>query len=169
MKREDEMVILGAVSAPFGVKGWVKVNSHAEPKENILNYSPWYLFRNGQWQVCELLASQGRANDLIVHLANCEDRDQALELVGCEIAVARSQLPGLKPGEYYWTDLEGLRVENLEGVDLGRIAYLFETGANDVIVTLGDRERLIPYLMGQVIKEIDLEAGLMRVDWDADF
>ena len=91
------------------------------------------------------------------------------ELIDVDIAVRREQLPKLKPGEYYWSDLEGLRVENLEGIDLGVVSHLFETGANDVLVVKGDRERLIPYTVGLAVKEVDLQAGRILVDWDADF
>ena len=73
------------------------------------------------------------------------------------------------PGEYYWADLVGLRVETVDGVELGRIEQLFETGSNDVIVVQGDRERLVPYIWEQVVREVDLEAGVMRVDWDPEF
>jgi len=85
------------------------------------------------------------------------------------MAVDRERLPETQAGEVYWTDLEGLRVETVDGRELGRISHLFETGANDVMVVVGERERLIPYLPGEVIKETDLEGGVMRVDWDPEF
>jgi len=103
-------------------------------------------------------------------LAGCDDRDAAEALVGAQIRVPRSALPETsQPGEHYWADLIGLRVETLEGAVLGRVDHLFETGSNDVIVVHGDRERLIPYIWGQVVHRVDLDAGLMRVDWDPDF
>jgi 16S rRNA processing protein RimM len=114
----------------------------------------------------------GRAHGkiLVARLEGCDDRDAAEALVGYEIQVPRSRLPDdLAPGEYYWADLVGLRVETLGGVELGRIARLFETGANDVIVVEGKRERLLPYVWQQVVREVDLGAGVMRVDWDPDF
>jgi 16S rRNA processing protein RimM len=105
----------------------------------------------------------------VAQLRNFDERDQATRLLGCEIAVSRDQLPELSTGEYYWTDLQGLRVENLDGVELGRISHLFETGANDVIVVQGEREHLIPYTWGIAVRKVDLAAGLMIVDWDPDF
>ena len=97
------------------------------------------------------------------------DRDAAQALYGAELWVARSQLPKAKPGEYYWADLEGLAVRNREGVGFGTVSHLFETPGNPVMVVAGERERLIPFLIGQYVDSVDLEAGLIMVDWDADF
>jgi len=83
--------------------------------------------------------------------------------------VPRSALPAAGEDEYYWSDLEGLRVETLEGVDLGTVDHLIETGANDVLIVRGDRERLIPFLRPSVVREIDLVAARIRVAWDPDF
>jgi len=105
----------------------------------------------------------------VVRLAGCADRDQAQLLIGCEIGIRRDQLPTLQPGEYFWNDLIGLQVLNLEGEDFGQVDHLLETGANDVLVVKGERERLIPFVMKQVIVEIDLEQGRIRVDWDKDY
>jgi 16S rRNA processing protein RimM len=78
-------------------------------------------------------------------------------------------LPKPKPGEYYWVDLEGLEVSNLEGIALGRVSHLFDTGSNQVMVVQGERERLIPFLEGDFVKHVDFEAGRIEVDWDAEF
>ena len=97
------------------------------------------------------------------------DRDAADALRGTEVWVARSTLPPPAPGEYYWVDLEGLRVVNLEGVSFGTVSHLFSTGANDVLVAQGDRERMIPFVEPDFIKSVDFDAGVVTVDWDADF
>jgi len=83
--------------------------------------------------------------------------------------VSRSQLPPPKPGEYYWVDLEGLAVQTVEGVVLGTVSHLFDTGANPVIVISGERERLVPFVTDQYVKSVDFDAGLIVVDWDPDF
>ncbi len=166
---DDGMIIMGRISGLFGVKGWVKVFSHTSPRKGILDYRTWYLKRNGGWQAYKLAAGHAQGKGVVARLEGFDDRDQAAALMGTDIAIKREQLPKLNPGEYYWSDLEGLRVENLEGVDLGVVSHLFETGANDVMVVKGDRERLIPYTKGEAVKEVDLEAGLILVDWDPDF
>ena len=160
---------MGRVSGLFGVRGWIKVYSHTSPKEGILSYSPWYIRHGEVWEARKLLAGHRQGKGVVAHLVGCDDRDQAAQLQGCDIAVRREQLPDLSAGEYYWTDLQGLRVVNLQGVELGRVSHLFETGANDVLVVEGERERLIPYTWGEAVRSVDLEAGLMVVDWDPDF
>ncbi len=163
------MVVLGRIAGVFGVKGWVKVYSHTDPLENILGYSPWLLREASGWREYRLAEGKRHGKGLVARLEGFEDRDQASRLNGCDICVPRDRLPTLDDGDYYWSDLEGLRVQTLEGVDLGTVSHLFDTGANDVLVVKGDKERLLPYDWGQVVKRVDLEAGLIQVDWDPDF
>ncbi len=103
-----------------------------------------------------------------MHLEGIEDREQAATRVGCDIAVLREDLPDAEDGTYYWADLEGLRVVNRDGAELGKVAYLMETGANDVLVTAGERERLIPFVAGEVILDVDFAKGVITVDWEWD-
>jgi len=164
-----EMVVLGRVSGVYGVKGWVRVFSHTSPRSNILTYSGWYLRQAGNWVKHEVRSGRIHGKGVVVQLKGCDDRDQAATLLQAEIAIPREQLPELQPDEFYWADLEGLKVQTMDGVDLGVVDHLFETGANDVVVVKGERERLIPYLWQDVIQSVDLEAGLMTVDWDPEF
>ena len=106
---------------------------------------------------------------VVARLADCIDRDQAQALTGREIGIARDELPAAQPGEYYWHDLQGLSVVTLAGEPLGTVDHLLETGANDVLVVEGERERLIPFVMDQVIVRVDLDKGEIQVDWDKDF
>jgi 16S rRNA processing protein RimM len=166
-----QRVVLGRVAGLFGVKGWVKVYSETDPPANILDYSPWYLNLAGHWQAFELQQGQIHGKGIIARLAKCTNRDEASPLVGANIAVDRDQLPDLANDEYYWSDLIGLDVQTPAGETLGKVDHLLETGANDVLVVKGNdgQETLIPYIKGQVIKEIDLEAGCIRVEWDLDY
>lgn len=161
------MLVLGHVAGLYGVCGWVKVFSETDPRENILRYAPWYL---GEARTPHTVAEGRRqGKGIVARLEGCEDRDQAAALVGQEIAVRRDQLPPPGEDELYWADLEGLAVETLDGLHLGEIERLFATSANDVIVVKGERERLIPFLWGDVVRDIDFEQEVMRVDWDPDF
>ena len=164
------LVTLGRVSGLYGVRGWVKIHSDTDPRDNIVGYSPWYLDRGKGWELCELDEGRAHGKGVVARLAGCEDRDAAAEWIGATIAVRRDQLDDrLDEGEFYWTDLEGLEVVTTEGVVLGRLDHLFETGANDVMVVKGERERLLPYLWEQVVKEVSLEDRRMVVDWDPEF
>lgn len=160
----------GEVSGVFGVKGLVKVFSFTEPRENILRYSPWILQKNNQTREIKVTGGQRQGNTVVAELDGITDRDAALALMGWKILICKQQLPKPKPGEYYWADLVGLTVKTQEGILLGVVDHLLETGANDVLVVVdGDVERLIPFLQQHTVLNIDLDAGLMVVDWDPDF
>jgi 16S rRNA processing protein RimM len=158
------------VSGVFGVKGWVKVYSFTDPRENILQYSPWFLQKNNQLREIKLLAGRRQGSLVVAELERVGDRDLAAELIGADILIRKQQLPKARDGEYYWADLIGLEVRNQEGCKLGKVDHLLETGANDVLVVVdGELERLIPFLQKSTILKIDLDDGLIIVDWDPDF
>ena len=167
---EQRFVTLGRISGAHGIQGWVRLHSDTSPRENIVGYSPWYLVRAGQREQWTVEAGRRQGKAVVAKLVGCDDRDTAEDLVGAVIMIPRSQLPATTaPGEFYWADLIGLEVRTIDGVELGRIEQLFETGANDVIVVQGERERLLPYVWEQVVRDVDLEAGVMLVDWDPEF
>lgn len=162
-------VALGRINGHFGVKGWVKVYSHTQPKEQIVKYSPWLLKQGGEWRSIRVLEGKAHSKTVIARLDGIDSRELAESLIGAEIAINRDQMQPAAEGEYYWLDLIGLQVENLAGEELGEVRNLMETGANDVLVVRGERERLIPFVQGQFIKEVDLDNGKIRVDWDPEF
>lgn len=178
--KDNDLIVIGKIASPYGIKGWVKVNSFTESLDNILHYQPWYLRQNNGLKRVNVTEGRIHGKAVVVHIESVDDRDSAELLKGCEIAVQREQLPAAQPGEYYWIDLIGLQVINLQGVGLGRVDHLLETGANDVLVLKdtnkeppdkekGDSERLIPFVRGEIVKEVDLENGKIHVDWDEDF
>ncbi len=169
MTVDCEHVIVGRISGIFGVKGWVKVFSYTQPRENILNFSPWMLQQGGQWQRINFTAGRRHGAGVIAHLEGYDDRDDARKLITADIAICRNQLVEAKPGEYYWVDLIGLKVMNLQEVELGVVDHLLETGANDVLVVQGAGEILIPYVRDDVVTDIDLKKGVITVDWDAAY
>jgi len=166
-RAQSGLLVVGRISGLYGVRGWVKVFSETEPRDNVLTYNPWYL--GAERKPRGLAEGRPHGKGLVARLAGCEDRDQAVALVGLEIRIRRDQLPRLGADEVYWVDLVGLSVETLEGRPLGRVERVFATAANDVLVVNGDRERLLPFLWDRVIKDVDLGLGRMRVDWDPEF
>ena len=167
---QNDLINAGYIAGVFGVKGWVKVFSHTDPRENILRYSPWLIEKNHQRTELKVLAGRRHGNNVVAELDSISDRDTALALTGAQIYIHKQQLPKPADGEYYWADLIGLRVENVEGVALGVVDHLLETGANDVLVVIeGETQRLIPFLLQHTVKQIDLENRSMQVDWDPDF
>jgi len=161
-------VVLGRITGLFGVKGWVKVYSYTDPREAVLNYRRWLLSERDGWREATVAEGQRHGKTIIARIDGCVDRDEATELIGTEIAVPREELPETQTGQFYWSDLEGLRVVHRDGTELGRVAYLLETGANDVMVVHGDKERLIPFAMDEVILGVDLADGRIDVDWEWD-
>ena len=143
--------------------------SFTDPRENILNYSPWLIKKGSETRSVNVLDGQLQGKTLVAQLDGIDDRDQAAALMGWSIFISHSQLPNAAAGEYYWSDLIGLKVETVQGIQLGVVENMLETGANDVIVVQGERERAIPFLQGRTVIEIDLDAGRMVVDWDPEF
>jgi 16S rRNA processing protein RimM len=160
---------VGKISGVFGIKGWVKVFSFTDNRENILKYSPWLLKKAGETKTIKVIGGNLQGKAVVAQLDGIHDRDQAESLMGWDIFILPEQLPKAARDEYYWSDLIGLKVENTDGVEFGVITGLLETGANDVIIVQGEQERCIPFLQGKTVVSIDLNAGKMVVDWDADF
>ncbi len=165
----DTKVSIGHFAGCFGVKGWVKVFSYTEPKENILAYSPWILIEQGKFIEFKVIEGSRHGKTLVAHLDGIESREDAAKYTGQELYINRGQLPEIEQDEYYWADLIGLTVLTVNNINLGRIDSLIETGANDVLVVKGDQERLIPFLQKDVVRSVDLEGGKIHVSWDPDF
>ncbi len=142
--------------------------SYTQPREAILDYDTWYLKRNEHWLPSQLAEGRKHGKAIIAHIDAIDDRDEATGLIGCDIAVSRDALPEVEKDTYYWTDLEGLKVVHRDGTELGTVAYLLETGANDVLVVQGETERLIPFVADKVILDVDLTDGVISVDWEWD-
>ena len=168
--KSERLIELGYVAGVMGVQGWVKVHSYTEPRENILDYPAWNL-GDGSETSEEYLLEAGRTQgkSLVAKLTGVDDRDEATALIRRIIRVKRCQLPELEPGQYYWSDLEGLTVVNTAGGRLGTVTKLIATGANDVLVVQGDGELLIPFVLEQVVKSVELDEGRIVVAWDSDY
>jgi len=166
---DDSPIIMGRIAGPYGVKGWLRVVSYTRQPNKVLEYTPWYLRRNNAWQSSGVVEAKRHGRGLLARLPGCEDRDSAAQLAGTDVGICRGQLPATAADEYYWSDLIGLPVVTLDDTVLGTVDHLIETGANDVLVVKGERERLIPFIQGQVVALVDLDIRVIRVDWDSDF
>ena len=178
MNERATLVNVGRITSVFGVRGWVKVLSHTEPPDNILSYQPWWLKMRHGIKAVEIDDSKPHGQGWVAHIKGVDDRDIASEFTQVDIAVHSDQLPLLSSDEFYWHQLQDLTVISEYGDHtylLGRVKKLIETGANDVLVVQGNgnsmdqRERLIPYLPGQVVKSVDLERSQLTVNWDPEF
>lgn len=167
--KTHKTVTLGRISGVFGVKGWVKVFSYTEPRDNVVQFARWTLRLPDGAREVEVETGRSQGSQVVAKLRGIDDRDEARGLVGADIVVERERLPECAEGEYYWTDLEGLSVHTTTGEVLGLVDHLIATGAHDVLVVHGDRERLIPFVMGRVIQRVDLREGVIVADWPADY
>lgn len=166
----DAEITLGTISGVYGIKGWVKVYSNTDPIDNILNYKTWRLKQKNQELVVKLTAGRKHGKGIVAKFEGYNDRNQAETLIKAEINVLAKELPALPEGEYYWRDLVGLEVINVEGKSYGHIDHMMPTVANDVMVVKdGQQERLIPFIQGIYVLNIDLEGKTLQVDWPEDF
>ena len=174
----SDLVAVGRLTTAYGIKGWVKVQSHTEPTTNIFSYRPWHLTMHRGTRQVDLVQWRAQGKGFVAQIGGVDNRDQAESLCPVTIMVARQLLPALPVDEYYWHQLENCRVVSCfagSDIDLGVVKHLQRTGANDVLVVVGDgasideRERWIPFVMDRFVTQVDLVAQVITVDWDAEF
>lgn len=165
---KDSRVLVGKVSGCFGVKGWLKIFSYCDPRENITTYKSWIV----GGKVFDSVESKRNGKLIVAKLKGVDDKDTAMTLIGQSVEIREDQLEQLRCDQFYWRDLVGLEVTNTKGIAFGKITNLLETGANDVIIIKGERERLVPYITdtnsGKTVIDIDLDKKTMIVEWHED-
>jgi 16S rRNA processing protein RimM len=175
---EGKILVLGRIGKVHGIEGWLKLSSFTSPAENILNYPLLKAEIAQSWTELEIDQSRPQANSLLVHFKGYDTPEVARTLTGLELSVDREELPDLETGEFYWYQLQGMKVVNQQGDLFGQVIQMLETGANDVLVVkpdeadeacVDDRERLIPFLTDSVIEKVDLETGVITVNWETDY
>lgn len=164
----ERPIPLGRICGAFGVRGEIRIESWTDPPVAILRYQPWTLVHRQTSSKLAGVTGRAHGDGVVAGVPGMTDREAAHDLAGAQILVPRSALPPPRAGEYYWVDLEGLRVVNADGVDFGTVDHLFDTGANPVLVVRGQRERLVPFVAPHLLA-VDFAASCITVDWDADF
>lgn len=166
------MIVLGRIVAPYGVQGWLRVKPFGDDPDAWRGMPQWWLgsqAEDGHWQAFGLEQLKPHGAGWVAKLAGIDDRSAAEGLQGWFVAAPRSVLPKTGSGEFYWADLIGLDVINERGESLGKVDTLLETGANDVLVVReNDTKRLLPFV-AQVVREVDLAGGRVRVAWERDW
>jgi 16S rRNA processing protein RimM len=164
----DRVVTLGRIAGSFGVSGWVKVQSYTDPPDNILDYDELQLLRAGQWTQIDVEDGRATGKGVLLKLSGIESPEQAQGYSGAELGVRRSELPPVAPGEYYWSDLEGLEAVTPTGELLGFVDHFRLLPANPLVVIRGEREHLIPFVKERIVA-VDLDARRIVLDWSADW
>lgn len=160
-----ELIPIGRFGAPFGVRGWIKVNSFTHPIENILEYSPWQV----EDQTIAIEDGKVHSQIIIAKLPNCNDRDLAQLYTNKIIAIPRAKLPPAQTNEYYWLDLLNLTVTNVKGEKLGIVEEVIATGANDVLVIKDNNKKTYIPFTKPYIQKVDLDQQEIIVDWELDW
>lgn len=167
MKNDGRYITIAKIGAPFGVRGWLKIQSFTESIENVIHYQPWFISdKNGEMSELNIEQVDFNHGRLLAKIKDINTPEDARQYTGKILSIPKAKLPALNKGEYYWSDLEGLTVVNQVGAILGTVSYLLETGANDVLVVKGDKQIAIPYLPGRVVKNVDLEKQEIQVEWE---
>lgn len=164
--RRDDFVVVGRLAGAYGIKGWVRVASFTDPVDNLARYRPWLIRVRDGWRPIDVEELKPHGGGFVARLTGVASRDEAERLVGSEIAIPASALPEIGPEEFYWKDLLGLDVVTPEGVVLGRVVQMMETGANDVLVVADADgvQTLIPFVAA-VVRDVDVEARRLVADW----
>lgn len=168
----EDIVVMGRLLAPFGVKGWIRLRPFTAAPDTLLEHKTWWLAPangNGAWTEYRVVDAKAHGATIIAVLEGIASREAAHALRGALAGVPRDALPATAPDEHYWSDLVGLDVINRSGRVLGRVAGLLDTGAHPVLrVEGGERERLIP-MVAAYVDAIEAEAGRIVVDWQEDY
>ena len=162
----DNLVVMGQVIAPFGIKGWLRIRSFTDEIDALARYSQWWLELKSGWKTFDLVDSNVGGKGLTALLAQIADRTQAETLRNAPIAVPREALPQLETDEFYWSDLIGFAVVTQSQEKIGVLEGLLETSAADVLVVKGETEQLIP---AALIIEVDMDGKTIRADWGLDY
>ena len=167
-QENNKKLLVGKINGFFGLQGWVKVFSYTSPRTNILNYSPWSIKVDGNFQSIDITNGREQSKTIVAHIKGIDNREDSQKFIGQDIYINKEQLRELTHGEYYWHELIGFDVINKDEEQLGTVDYFVETGANDVLVVKGKKEYWIPYIEPFLVS-IDSKNNKILVDWDKDF
>ncbi|WP_165006479.1 ribosome maturation factor RimM [Neisseria yangbaofengii] len=169
MTDTQQWVAMGYIKGVFGVKGWLKIAANTEYTDSLLDYPQWRLHKDGKIVTVTIEAGKAVGDELQVKFEGIDDRDQAFLLRGYTIEIPRSEFAPTEEDEFYWADLVGMTVVNQEGLTLGTVQNLMETGANDVLVIHGEYgQKLIPFV-SKYIGNVDAGKQTITVDWGLDY
>lgn len=172
----DDLVLVGYVAGAYGLQGWVRIKPYSTDADALLTAKTWWLDKPDFHDV-EMMQAKDHSGDVVARLMGIADRETAEALQGATVQVSRGHFPALADDEFYWVDLIGLAVENLQGEHLGLIADMMDNGAHPILrvavpQTVGSdkpqQEILIPFV-DQFVKTVDQAAKKITVDWGLDY
>jgi 16S rRNA processing protein RimM len=177
----DKRIVLGKVTGYFGVRGWVKLYSYTEPIDNIVRYNSLLIKLKGDWQNITLDEGKAHGKGVVAHFTGYDTRDDVAQLLGAELAINSEFLKPLGKNDFYWHDLIGLQVRNLEGIVFGQVRQIIETAAHDVLLIQPEQQHeqkgtenkpgdiLIPFVLEHYIIKVDINNGFILVEWQPEW
>jgi 16S rRNA processing protein RimM len=171
----DDLVLVGHVSGAYGIHGWIRIRPYSADADALLHAKTWWLDKPALRDV-EMMQAKVHGEDVVAQLMGIADRDAAEALKGATVQVRRSHFPPLADNEFYWVDLIGLAVENLQGESFGKVVDLMDNGAHPILRVQAPadaegekpREWLIPFV-DQFVTAVDRQREKITVDWGLDF
>ena len=164
---QDSKVILGKIVGHFGVRGWLKIFSYTNPREQITKYQEIKIDNDNLKSDFKLEDWKIHGKQILLKIKKFDNRNDVEIFIDNQLIIDRKNLPELTEGQYYWNDLEGMEVQEIDGKKIGKVSHMIETGSNDVMVMENNKD-LIPFIFGEVVKKVDLEKNLIEVDWNWD-
>lgn len=168
------MIVLGRITAPFGVAGWLRVHAFGDDPLAWRAMPQWWLADapeapENEWRALRQIGCKAHGDAILVRFEGVIDRTGAEALTGKFIAAPRDALPKTGKDEFYWVELIGLPVTNVEGESLGVVVDLIDTGVHSVLQLKDEAgvERLLPFT-AQVVKDVKRGLGI-EVEWGKDW
>ncbi|WP_229800224.1 ribosome maturation factor RimM [Vogesella alkaliphila] len=167
--RDDDLAIMGFVRGAFGVRGWIKVHADTQFADSLFDYPVWWIGKENDWKPFTFKDGAVQPKNLVAQLEEVTGREQAEAMRGLKVAVPKAELPPAEEGEYYWSDLIGMDVINAEGLCLGKVVDLMETGANDVLVISGEHGQILIPFVAAYVGDVDTQSKQIKVEWGLDY
>ena len=180
MSSAPDMIVLGRIVGPYGLQGWVRLHPFGDDVAALGKMQQWMLGADpagAEWMPHALRELRPHADGWIVLFAGIGDRNGAEAIDGLYVAAPRSELPKVADNEYYWADLVGLNVVNMQDEQLGKVVELLSCGAHEVLCVEEEvagtsagsaKRRLLPFV-AQVVKNVDPANATIRVEWGSDW
>jgi 16S rRNA processing protein RimM len=165
----EKFIILAKIGKPFGLKGFLKLHTYTQDADSLLEYPTLFLQKKKTWTPCEFEATEWKGAQLFVKFPGMDSPEEANAFTNLLVGVPQSALPSIVGREYYWADLEGLTVVTQENFVLGKVLYLMDSGAGDLMVIKGETEHVVPFVLDEVVLKVDLEKKIIEVNWSLDF
>jgi 16S rRNA processing protein RimM len=170
----DDLVLVAHVSGPFGIAGWIRIRTYSPEASALFSAKSWWLDKPELHDV-EVLQVRAQGEDLVARLMGIEGREAAENLQGSTIQIRRAHFPALDENEFYWVDLIGHEVKNLQGEVLGEVFGLMDNGAHPILrvapsagAEAGTQELLIPFV-DKFVTAVDQAAKKITVDWERGY